>query len=73
MFGGGGRVEECTAGEVKALLIAGTTIVAVMLAVSCFSGQPECFLWPVRAFVVVWLVAVWWKGIKRLKELKGNT
>ena len=72
MFGGK-PIEECTAGEVNALLIAGTAIVAVILAVSCLSGQPECFLWPVRVFVLIWVVVVWCKSVKRLKELKGNT
>jgi hypothetical protein len=71
MFGGGGRVEECTAGEVKAFLIAGTIIASVMLASSWFTGQPECFLWPLRVFVLVWLVTIWWKSVKRLRQLKS--
>jgi hypothetical protein len=70
MPGGDKPIPECSTAEIRALLIAGTLISALLLVGSYFSGQPKWFLWPLRAACCVGLISLWYQGVSELRARK---
>jgi hypothetical protein len=64
-------IPQCTNGEIRGFLIAGTIIASVIGAVS-FSGTPQSSAWLfwgawcVRVYVVIWLVRLWFEALREL-------
>lgn len=68
MFSGKHKpIEQTTAKDIWFSLVFGSLIGGGILVGSFFSKQPEWFLWVVRGFSAVWLIA-WWRGIFRWRR-----
>jgi len=60
-------IEQCSDQEIRALLIAGTSICLLILVASFFAThQPEWVLWIGRCFAAAWILQVWYRGLHEL-------
>jgi hypothetical protein len=60
-------IEQCSDQEIRALLIAGTLICLIIVAVSFLAThQPEWFLWVGRCFAAAWMTRAWYRGLREL-------
>ncbi len=71
MVGPGKPLSECTNAEIRALLISGSIICLLIVGGSFFfKRQPQVFLWFIRGLGILWLVQVWYRGLRELRKRK---